>query len=109
MRYCRRAERKICKPNLVYLARIVDVKLGSVDDIQRMFSSRKEATGHLVRFRKHVEYDVGVNHKKQDSKEPRVLNTFLSTFKRKRILVSRTKFFQIKASLKVAFDCRSNW
>ena len=53
------------------LARTVDVKLGSVDDIQRMVSSRKEATDYLVRFRKHVEYTVGVNHKQQDSKEPK--------------------------------------
>jgi len=53
VRYCRRPERKLCKPNLVCLTRTVDVKLGSVDDIQRMVSSRKEATDYLVRFRKH--------------------------------------------------------
>ena len=109
VRYCKRPERKSCQSNLMYLARTVDAKFSSIHNLQKRASSRKEATNHLIRFRKHVEYVVGINHKKGNCKEPRVLTSFFSIFYQKRILTSRKKFLQIKGSLKVACERRSNW
>ena len=42
----------------------MDGKFSSINNLQRKFSSRKEANDYLVRFRKYVEYVVGINHKK---------------------------------------------
>ena len=64
VRYCRRSERNICQSNLMNLARTVDGKFSSINNLQRRFSSRKEVNDYLVRFRKHVEYVVGIKHKK---------------------------------------------
>ena len=107
MRYSRRPERKICQSNLMYLARTVDGKFSSINNLQRTFPSRKEANDYLVKFRKHVEYVIGINHKKV-SNEPKVLKLFVSMFNRKGILNSRKKFLQIKASLKIACGRRSS-
>ena len=109
VRYCRRPERKICQSNLMYLARTVDGKFSSINNLQRTFSSKKEANDYLVRFRKHVEYVLGINHKNKVSNEPKVLKSFVSMFNCKRILNLRKKFLQIKASLKVACERRSSW
>ena len=65
VRYCRRPEKNIYQPNLMYLARTMDGKFSSINNLQRKFSSRKEANDYLVRFRKHVEYVVGIKHKKK--------------------------------------------